>query len=137
MATVETAHVPPQNLEAEESVLGAMMVSDQAINPVVLDVRLKDEDFYRERHRIVFRAVKSLYEAGEPVDSISVAEHLTQRGELAEAGGRESVTQLANMVPAPGNAGHYAQIVKQNALLRRLLSASHQIQQSVHGREHE
>jgi replicative DNA helicase len=136
MATAE-AHVPPQNLEAEESVLGAMMVSEGAIAPVILDVRLKEEDFYRERHRIVFRAVKRLYERGDPVDSISVAELLTQSGELSDAGGREVVTQLPNMVPAPGNAGHYAQIVKQNGLLRRLLAASHRIQQSVHEREGE
>jgi len=136
MATAE-AHVPPQNLEAEESVLGAMMVSEGAIAPVILDVRLNEEDFYREGHRVVFRAVKRLYERGDPVDSISVAELLTQTGELQEAGGRETVTQLPNTVPAPGNARHYAQIVKQNGLLRRLLSASHRIQQSVHGREGE
>jgi replicative DNA helicase len=137
MATTDTAHVPPQNLEAEESVLGAMMVSEGAIAPVILDIRLGDEDFYRERHRLVFRAIKRLYERGEPVDSISVAEYLTQNGELAEAGGREVVTQLPSSVPAPGNARHYAQIVKQNALLRRLLGASHRIQKSVHEREGE
>ena len=136
MATAE-AHVPPQNLEAEESVLGAMMVSDSAIDPVILDVRLNDDDFYREGHRVVFRAVKRLYERGDPVDSISVAELLTQTGELEEAGGRETVTQLPNTVPAPGNARHYAQIVKQNGLLRRLLAASHRIQKSVHDREGE
>ncbi len=87
MAQAQT-HVPPQNLEAEASVLGAMMVSEGAISPVILDVRLRDEDFYRERHRIVFRAVKALYERSEPVDALTVAEHLTQQGELAEAGGR-------------------------------------------------
>src|SRR6188474_3839817 len=64
MATAET-HVPPQNLEAEASVLGAMMVSEGAIAPVILDVRLRGEDFYRERHRIVFRAITSLYEQSE------------------------------------------------------------------------
>src|SRR5919198_2062203 len=135
-ATAET-HVPPQNLEAESSVLGAMMVSDGAIAPVVLDIRLHDEDFYRERHRIVFRAVTGLYEQGEPVDALTVAEYLTQRGELAEAGGKEAVSELASTVPAPGNARHYAQIVKQNALLRRLLAASQRIQKSVHEREGE
>ena len=87
MAQTQT-HVPPQNLEAEASVLGAMMVSEGAIAPVILDVRLRDEDFYRERHRIVFRAVKGLYERSEPVDALTVAEYLTQQGELAEAGGR-------------------------------------------------
>jgi replicative DNA helicase len=134
MATAET-HVPPQNLEAEASVLGAMMVSDGAIAPVILDVRLHDEDFYRERHRIVFRAVTGLYEQGEPVDALTVSEFLAQRGELAEAGGKEAVSELASTVPVPGNARHYAQIVKQNSLLRRLLGASQRIQKSVHERE--
>src|SRR3954451_10618880 len=133
MATA--AHVPPQNLEAESSVLGAMMVSEGAIPPVVLDVRLHDEDFYRERHRIVFRAVTALYEQGEPVDALTVSEFLTQHGELTEAGGKEAVSELASTVPVPGNARHYAQIVKQNALLRRLLATSQQIQKSVHDRE--
>ncbi len=136
MATAET-HVPPQNLEAEASVLGAMMVSDGAIAPVILDVRLHDEDFYRERHRIVFRAITGLYEQGEPVDALTVSEFLAQRGELAEAGGKEAVSELASTVPVPGNARHYAQIVKQNSLLRRLLAASQRIQKSVHEREGE
>ncbi len=136
MPTAET-HVPPQNLEAEASVLGAMMVSEGAIAPVVLDVRLQAEDFYRERHRIVFRAITSLYENGEPVDALTVSEFLTQHGELAEAGGKEAVSELASTVPVPGNARHYAQIVKQNSLLRRLLATSQQIQKSVHDREGE
>src|SRR3954451_20699795 len=88
MATAET-HVPPQNLDAEASVLGAMMVSEGAIAPVILDVRLRAEDFYRERHRIVFRAITKLYEQSEPVDALTVSELLTQHGELAEAGGKE------------------------------------------------
>lgn len=136
MAQVE-AHVPPQNLEAEESVLGAMMVSEAAITPVILEVRLADEDFYRERHRIVFRAIKTLYERSEPVDALTVTELLTQGGELAEAGGRDAVSHLASVAPAPGNAGHYGRIVKENALLRRLLAASQRIQKSVHEREGE
>jgi replicative DNA helicase len=134
MAQTQT-HVPPQNLEAEASVLGAMMVSEGAIAPVILDIRLRDEDFYRERHRIVFRAVKALYERSEPVDALTVTEHLTQQGELAEAGGKDAVSEFASTVPAPGNARHYAQIVKQNSLLRRLLEASQRIQKSVHERE--
>ena len=131
------AHVPPQNLEAEESVLGAMLVSETAINPVVLDVRLNDEDFYRERHRIVFRAIKRLYERGDPADAISVSALLEQHGELTEAGGKDSISHLASTTPAPGNARHYAEIVKSTALMRRLLDASHRIQKSVHEREGE
>src|SRR3954453_10210462 len=132
-----TAHVPPQNLEAEESVLGALMVSEAAMNPVILDVRLEDTDFYRERHRIVFRAIKTLYERSEPIDALTVSELLAQQGELEEAGGREAVSNLASSVPVAGNAKHYARIVQQNSLLRRLLEASHTIQRSVHEREGE
>src|ERR1700742_869447 len=132
-----TAHVPPQNLEAEESVLGALMVSEAAMNPVILDVRLEETDFYRERHRIIFRAIKKLYERSEPIDALTVSELLAQQGELDEAGGREAVSNLASSVPVAGNAQHYARIVQQNSLLRRLLDASHTIQRSVHEREGE
>ena len=131
------AHVPPQNLEAEESVLGALMVSEMAMNPVILDVRLSEEDFYRERHRIIFRAIKHLYERSEPIDALTVSELLAQQGELEEAGGRDAVSHLASSVPVAGNARHYARIVQQNSLLRRLLSASQAIQRSVHDREGE
>jgi replicative DNA helicase len=136
MATAQT-NVPPQNLEAEESVLGAMMVSEKALDMVVIDARLSDDDFYRERHRIIFRAIKTLNGRGEPVDSLTVIEHLTQSGELAEAGGRDVVAALASTTPAPLNAGHYAKIVRENALLRRLLEAARKIEGSVQGREAE
>jgi replicative DNA helicase len=136
-ATDKTSIVPPQNLEAEESVLGAMMVSEAAITPVILDARLQDEDFYRDRHRIVFGGIKALYERSEPIDALTVTELLSQRGELEAAGGKDAVSTLASTVPAPGNARHYAAIVKQNALLRRLLAAAQTIQSSVHERDGE
>ena len=128
------AHVPPQNLEAEEAVLGAMMVAD-VVDRVVSDVRLEVDDFYRERHRVVFRAIKQQHERREPIDALTVTELLTQTGQLEAAGGREEVALLASSTPAPGNAAHYAQIVKENSLLRRLLRAAQEIQQSVHGHE--
>lgn len=136
MATTD-AYLPPQNLEAEESVLGAMMVSDGALVSVILDVHLREDDFYRERHRVIFRAIRSLQDRGEPVDALTVAEQLTQLGELAEAGGKELVSSLASTVPVPGNAEHYAKIVKANAMLRRLLATSQRIQKSVHERDGE
>ena len=136
MAVAET-QVPPQNLEAEESVLGALMVSQAAFNPVMIDVKLDPQDFYRERHRLIFKAIRTLDERHEPIDALTVSEHLRQVGQLEEAGGEDAVSHLASTVPAPGNAGHYARIVQKNALLRRLLDASRTIQQSVHGREGE
>ncbi len=123
--------VPPQNLEAEESVLGAMMVSESTIEPVILDIRLQGEDFYRDRHRTIFQAIMSLHEGASPVDVLTVSEALTQQGVLDQIGGRDVVASLAAKVPAAGNARHYARIVKQNALMRRLDEAAKRIQQSV------
>ncbi|MDQ3728479.1 MAG: replicative DNA helicase [Actinomycetota bacterium] len=135
--TTADAYVPPQNLEAEESVLGAMMVSETAVASVIVDVHLTDGDFYRERHRIIFRAIHILHSKGEPVDALTVTEQLTQLGDLTEAGGKELVSGLASTVPVAGNADHYARIVKANSMLRRLLTTSQRIQKSVHEREAE
>ena len=127
----------PHNLEAEESVLGAMMVSEAAIDPVLLEVRLEAEDFYRGRHATVYSAIRALYERSEPIDALTVSELLKSQGKLEEVGGREGVSALASSTPVPGNAGHYAGIVKQNSMLRRLLGAAQQIQVSVQSREGE
>jgi replicative DNA helicase len=132
--TTADAYVPPQNLEAEESVLGAMMVSESAVASVIVDVHIQQDDFYRQRHRIIFNAIHSLHTRGEPVDALTVTEQLTSLGDLTEAGGREFVSGLASTVPVAGNADHYARIVKANAMLRRLLEASHRIQTSVRER---
>jgi replicative DNA helicase len=129
--------VPPQNLEAEESVLGAMMVSEATIEPVLLDIRLHAEDFYRDRHRTIYEAIIRLNENADPVDVLTVSEALAQRGQLEEVGGRDLVASLAAKVPAPGSAKHYAQIVKQNSLMRRLDGAAKRIQQSVAERDGE
>jgi replicative DNA helicase len=129
--------VPPQNLEAEESVLGAMMVSESTIEPVLLDVRLHSEDFYRDRHRAIYDAIIRLNENADPVDVLTVSEALAKHGELDKIGGRDVVASLAAKVPAPGSAKHYAQIVKQNSLMRRLDAAAKRIQQSVAERDGE
>ncbi len=130
------ANLPPQNIEAEESVLGAMMVSETALD-AVNDARLEPDDFYRPRHRIIYQAIRTLDGRGEPIDALTVAELLRTEGKLDEIGGSELVYGLASTTAVPGNAGHYAQIVRQNALLRRLLTASQQIQSSIHGRDAE
>src|SRR3954452_4153110 len=111
--------VPPQNLDAEESVLGSMMVSESTIEPVLLDVHLRVEDFYRDRHRTIYEAIIGLHEKADPVDVLTVSEALAQRGQLEDVGGRDVVASLAAKVPAPGSATHYARIVQQNSLLRR------------------
>ncbi len=130
-------HVPPQNIEAEESVLGAMLVAEPALSRVIDEVKLNAEDFYLEKHAAIFRAVHDLYAASKPVDELSVGEALVQRNEIEEAGGRNYVAELAAKVPAAGNAKHYAEIVQQNSLLRRLLGAGQEIQGWVHERDGE
>src|SRR6201990_658381 len=127
-------HVPPQNIEAEESVLGAMLVAEPTLTRVIDEVKLNSADFYLERHRAIFEAIHTLYAPSKPVDELSVAEALTQRNKIDEAGGKHYVSELAAKVPAAGNAKHYAEIVQQNSLLRRLLGAGQEIQGWVNDR---
>jgi replicative DNA helicase len=121
----QTAPVPPQNLEAEESVLGAMMLSHGAIGAVseILD----GGDFYRESHARIYRAALGLYARGEPVDAITLVDELEERGELEEAGGRVRIHELAALVPAAANAAHYARIVREMATLRGLIRTGGEI----------
>jgi replicative DNA helicase len=123
----QTAPIPPQNLDAEESVLGAMMLSPGAIGAVseILDAG----DFYRESHSKIYRAALALYARGEPVDAITLVDELEQRGELEDAGGRSRVHELAALVPATANAAHYARIVREMATLRGLIRAGGEISQ--------
>src|SRR5438309_7406709 len=119
------ATVPPQNLEAEESVLGAMLLSPGAIGAVseVLDA----SDFYRESHAKIYRAALALYAKGEPVDAITLVDELEERSELEDVGGRVRVHELAALVPATANAAHYARIVREMATLRGLIRAGGEI----------
>jgi replicative DNA helicase len=132
-----TTHVPPQNIEAEESVLGAMLVSESTLTRVIDEVKLNAGDFYLDKHRLIFEVVHDLYAASKPVDELSVSEALTQRNKIDEAGGRHYVSELAAKVPAAANAKHYAEIVQQNSLLRRLLGAGQEIQGWVNERDGE
>src|SRR5688572_13435972 len=121
------APVPPQNLDAEESVLGAMMLSTGAIAAVSEVLSGDGREFYRESHAKVYRAALALYTKGEPVDAITLVDELDERGELEDAGGKVRVHELAALVPASANAGHYAQIVKESATLRGLIRAGGEI----------
>ncbi len=125
MTAAPTAHVPPQNIEAEESVLGAMLVAEPALTRVIDEVKLNAGDFYLDKHATIFTAVHDLYAASKPVDELSVSEALTQRNQIEEAGGKHYVSELAAKVPAAGNAKHYAEIVQQNADMRRVLQGLH------------
>jgi replicative DNA helicase len=126
---------PPQNLEAEQSVLGAVLLSDTALPALIIDERLHPEDFYREAHGVVFAAMLELHNGGEPVDALTLVEHLKQAGRLEEAGGRSAIDLLASSVPAVGHVRQYARIVRENAMLRRLLRAAYEIQARVHSHD--
>ncbi len=120
-----SAPVPPQNLEAEESVLGAMMISPGAIGAVseIVDAG----DFYRESHAKIYRSALALYAKGEPVDAITLTDQLEERGELEDVGGRVRLHELAALVPASANASHYARIVHETATLRGLIRVGGEI----------
>src|SRR3954464_1825834 len=122
-----TAPVPPQNLDAEESVLGAMMLSPLAIGAVTESTNLSAADFYRESHGHVYKAILALYAKGEPVDAITVVDELDRTSTLDAAGGAERVHELAALVPAASNAPHYARIVSEMATLRGLIRAGNEI----------
>jgi replicative DNA helicase len=122
---------PPHSLEAERSVLGAILLSDKTLYTLVIDEGLQDEDFYRERHAVVYRAILDLYNENEPIDVLTVTEYLRSNGHLDDAGGAAAVDELAAAVPAAGNARRYAQIVREHALMRRLLATTYAIQSQV------
>jgi replicative DNA helicase len=125
--------VPPHNEEAEASVLGAVLLTEQALDGVLLEVGLRPGDFYRPRHQLIFGAMIRLKEKAEPeaVDALTVSEELRRADELEKAGGESYVKSLPAVVPALGAVLDYARIVKENALLRSILVTTRQIQDDV------
>lgn len=119
------APVPPQNLEAEEHLLGAMMLSPRAIDAVVEEV--DPQDFYRGSHAKIYEAAVALHVAGEPVDAITVSDELDRRGQLEEVGGKDRIREIATLAPVAGNARRHAVIVREMSLLRGLVMAGEQV----------
>ena len=115
--------------------LGAILLSDRSLYALVIEEGLRPEDFYRERHGLIYEAMLALYNESEPVDVLTVTDRLRQLGKLEDAGGPATVDELTGVVPAAGHARRYAQIVRENALLRRLLASTYEIQASVLGHE--
>jgi len=126
-ASSEFERTPPHDMAAEQCVLGGMMLSKDAISDVV--ELLQSEDFYRPAHQVVFDAVIDLYARGEPVDPVTCAAELTKRNELQRAGGAPYLHTLISSVPTAANAGYYAKIVRERAILRRLIEAGTRIVQ--------
>src|SRR3954452_15555629 len=126
---------PPHSLEAEQSVLGAILLSDKVHYAYVIEEGLRPEDFYRERHQVIYGSMLDLYNESEPIDVLTVTEHLRARGQLEAAGGAAENDALTAAVPAVGNLRRYGQIVREQSLLRKQTNATNEIQSSVHNHE--
>ncbi|HEX6232684.1 MAG TPA: replicative DNA helicase [Jiangellaceae bacterium] len=122
---------PPQDIAAEQAVLGGMLLSKDAIADVV-EV-LRGHDFYRPAHETIYEAILDLYGRGEPADPLTVADHLQKNNELGRVGGAPYLHTLVNYVPTAANAGYYADIVRERAILRRLVEAGTRIVQMGYG----
>ena len=131
----EFERTPPQDLAAEQSVLGGMLISKDAIADVI--EILRGNDFYRPAHEIIYEAVLELYGHGEPVDPVTVAAELTKRGEIAKIGGAPYLHTLMSAVPTAANANYYAKIVREQSILRKLIEAGTKVVQLGYASEGE
>lgn len=123
--TLALDRVPPQSVDAEQGVLGSMMLEKDALSKAA--EILKPEFFYRDAHRIIYSALLELAERNEPTDLITVVEELQKQNKLEQAGGRSYISALINSVPMAANVEHYARIVEQKALLRSVIYAATQM----------
>ncbi len=135
MADSDVVRVPPQSLESERALLGALLLKPDAIHDVSDSIR--PESFYAERHRIIFEVMRELTERGEPIDIISLSERLTANGTLERAGGRAYIAELAGSAPAPGNYAHYADLVARKHVMRSLIDASYEITEAAYDESQE
>jgi len=123
----DNERTPPHDVLAEQSALGGMLLSKDAVADVI--ETLRGADFYVPKHELIFEAILSLYSHGEPTDVVAVTDELIKTGELQRAGGADYLHSLTSIVPTAANAGYYATIVSERALLRRLVQAGTRIVQ--------
>jgi len=121
----ENLKVPPQNIEAERSVLGSLMLDKDAIVKVANLIRLGD--FYKDDHNSIYEAMVELYEKREPIDVLSLSNQLEEKKQLDKIGGSSYLTSLVNSVPSSSNVEHYAKVVQKKSTLRKLITASGEI----------
>ena len=121
----EVEKVPPHSLEAEKSTLGSMLLDKDAIASAI--EHLSPEDFYWQAHSSIFNAIRELFDKSEPVDLVTINEKLREEEKLEEVGGASYITSLVNSVPTAANIEHYAKIVEEKAMLRRLIKVSSKI----------
>lgn len=121
--------IPPQSLEAERGLLGALMMKPEALHDVSDTVR--PESFYAEKHRTIFEAMRELSDRGEPIDLLSLSERLQGKGMLERCGGRAYIAELTSAAPAAGNFNHYADLVTRKHIMRSLIEVSNEIAEAA------
>ena len=125
IATVENLKVPPHSIEAEQAVLGGLLLSSRAWD-MVADV-ITEADFYREDHRLIFRAIHELSDGGKPCDAVTVTEWFEARGQVDQVDGGAYISQLASSTPSAANVKAYAEIVREKSILRQLIDVGAEI----------
>jgi replicative DNA helicase len=127
----ELRRIPPQQIEAEQSLLGGIM-EDSSSLPAALEV-LKGDEFYKDSHRIIFAAIQDLFEQNEPVDILTVTNLLSERKQLESVGGASYIAALTDAMPPASNVGAYAKIISEKAILRRLIQSANEITSFAYG----
>ena len=122
--------VPPQNLEAERALLGALLLKPDALHDVADTVR--GDSFYAEKHKIIFETMQELASRGEPIDLLTVTGRLTDQGLLERAGGKSYIAELISATPSPSNITHYAELVSRKHLMRSLIDAAYRITENAY-----
>jgi replicative DNA helicase len=125
-----TLRIPPQSLESERGLLGALLLKPDAVHDVADQV--KAGSFYAEKHRLIYEAMQQLSERSEPIDLLSLSERLLANNHLERVGGRAYIAELAASAPSPGNYAHYADLVARKHVMRALIDASYEITESAY-----
>ncbi len=128
---VSPLKIPPQDISAEQALLGAIMIKPKSINDI-MDVVIAD-DFYSEKHRAIFKAMLTLSERGDPVDIVSISAWLREKNLQERAGGASYLAEIINLVPSAANIAHYAEIVKKKSALRNLIESAHRVLELGYG----
>ncbi|RMG35477.1 MAG: replicative DNA helicase [Gammaproteobacteria bacterium] len=129
-AAMEALRLPPHSIQAEQAVLGGLMLDDEAWDKVA--DQLGADDFYRREHQLIFRAMTALSEAEQPLDVVTLAEELERRGELDDVGGLPYLGSLANDTPSAANVAAYARLVREQSVMRQLIKVGNRIAESCY-----
>ncbi|MBI5182060.1 MAG: replicative DNA helicase, partial [Nitrospirae bacterium] len=137
MDTIDVAlqKLPPQNIEAEQSVLGAILMDNAALNKAIEIVDV--DDFYKDTHRRIYTAMLDLYEKGDAIDLITLTDHLQKKGELELIGGSSYLAVLVNIVPTAANIKYHSKLVHEKAMLRNLINTATEIVTTSYENSHD